>query len=95
MAQTVIMPWKPPGATAAARASTKGLTTVKETTATEFATIDLDKMLADYETPPAPNDEQRAFGGLDIGGMEGGFLGGFAAPTAKEDEPAEGAAKNE
>jgi hypothetical protein len=95
MAQTVVMPWKHPGATAAARASTKGHTTVKETTATEFATIDLDKMLADYETTPAPNDEQRAFGGLDIGGMVGGFLGDFAAPATMKDKPAEGAAQSE
>jgi len=50
---------------------------VKGTTATEFATIDLDQMLADAEeeTTPAPNAESAAFGGLDIGGMVGGFFG--------------------
>jgi hypothetical protein len=91
------MPWKPPGAPGAAPATAKGASTVKGTTATEFATIDVDQMLldAESETTPAPNAESAAFGGLDIGGMVGGFLGGFAAPTAKEDKPAEGAAKTE
>jgi predicted lipid-binding transport protein (Tim44 family) len=64
---------------------------VKGTTATEFATIDLDQMLADAEeeTTPAPNAESAAFGGLDIGGMVGGYLGGFAAPIENKDKPAE------
>ena len=91
MEQPVLMPWKPPGAPAAAPAGTKGHFTVEETTiteSTEVATIDLDQMLADAEDEPTPepNGESAAFGGLDIGGMVGGYLGGFAAPTEKPEE---------
>jgi hypothetical protein len=92
MAQPVAIPWKLPRAPAAAPTGAKGRATVTETTnITEMVTIDLDKMLADAdaETTPSTTEEQRPFGGIDTGGMVGGFLGGFATPTAKEEKPAE------
>jgi hypothetical protein len=56
----------------------------------------LDQLLADAdaETTTVPEEESTHLGGLDNGGLLGGFLGGFPAPSAKEDKP-EGAAKIE
>lgn len=61
-------------------------TTVKPTTTTEFAYVDIDSLIGEVEsaTTKAPSDEVNAFGGLDIGSMVGGFLVGFASPVVTE-----------
>ncbi|XP_059478189.1 uncharacterized protein LOC132198269 [Neocloeon triangulifer] len=64
-------PWRPFGPT------TTRPTTV---TTTKFDYVDVDSLIneANSETTAVPTDDQRNFGGIDIGNMVGGFLGGFA-----------------
>lgn len=78
-----MQPWIPPGLPQFGAPITK--TTVKTTTNTEYATVDIDSMIGEMEseTTLKPSDEVNAFGGLDLGGMVGGFLGGFAGPAVK------------
>jgi hypothetical protein len=69
-------------------------TTVAQTTqtTTEFATVDIDSLIeeAEDETTPKPTDDMNAFGGLDIGGMVGGFLGGFSSNTGPKPDLSNG-----